>query len=106
MQAQRQQGYDLGGTVRLTRPPRWMPMLTTIVFHYNAELTSNESDNTQGLGGTLRLNQIMSDRLKFSAEASNRAVYKHLWFRFSVMPLIYARDRYASGSIDPTFGLE
>ena len=69
------QGLDFGGTLTLTPLTSLDVALNYDDVYYHTELTDNETDNTSGMGGTLKVNQLIGDRMKLSAEASNRTIY-------------------------------
>lgn len=69
------QGLDVGGTLELTQKTSLDATLNYDNVYYNTELTSNDNLNTQGMGTTLKLNQILNNRMKLSVDASNRVIY-------------------------------
>ncbi len=80
------QGVDIGTDIILTS----MTGLNAKVFYdnvnYATDLTGDTSENTFGAGGSLELNQIINDRMKFSVKSEFRAIYNTYGGSFSWSP--------------------
>ncbi len=80
------QGLDFGGTLALTPMTSLDAALNYDDVYYHTELVANDSYNTSGMGGTLKVNQLIGDRMKVSAEASNRVIYNTYGINLAYAP--------------------
>lgn len=84
------QGMDLGGVLLFSD----MTSLETNVnydrVNYSTQLISSSVYNRQGVGATVKLNQLITDHLKFSAQALDRALYKSYEFNLDYLPHVVA----------------
>lgn len=80
------QGLDVGGTLTFTPLTSLDVTLNYDNVYYHTRLTSHENDNKQGMGATLKLSQLLNDRMKLSVDASNRVIYNTYGAEFAYAP--------------------
>jgi hypothetical protein len=69
------QGADIGTHMKLTSRTGLGAKLFYDDVHYNTAFTEDSSENSAGIGGSLSLEQILSDRLKLSIKSDVREIY-------------------------------
>lgn len=69
------QGVDVRGVFLVNKLTSLDVGLYFDDIKYKTELSSNDFDNNQGLGASLKVNRLLNEQTKFSAEASNRKIY-------------------------------
>lgn len=79
-------GFDLGAEFLLTPSTLLGSNLYYDQVKYDTRLTTDTTHNEEGFGGGLKLNQLLSKRLKFSGEASTRKIYDNFQGSVSWVP--------------------
>lgn len=68
------QGVNVGTDLKLTSCTELSTQLFYDDVHYNTQFTENSDENSSRLGSALSLEQILSERLKFSLKREARAI--------------------------------
>lgn len=80
------QGLDFGGSLQLTPMTSIDLTLNYDDIVYNTELTDDTYYNDSGIGGTFQINQLIGERMLFSANTEFRPIYNSYGLELSYAP--------------------